>query len=189
MIYTTSGTRRALSGFFRRTPHALRLTVSLALCAMLTACGFHLRGQAALPFESLFISGSPVIATQIARAVRAGSKTRIANNPRDAEVTLEILGEARERSILALSSSGRVRELQIRYRAAFRVFGKDGKEYIARSEVLLKRDLSYSDSDVLGKEQEEALLYRDMQNDAVQQIIRRLEAARPDTGTGVTGSK
>jgi LPS-assembly lipoprotein len=137
----------------------------------------------------MFISGAPAIATQIARAVRAGSKTRITNNSREAEVTLEILNEARERAILSLSSSGRVRELQIRYRVLFRVFGKDGKEYVARSEVLLKRDLSYSDSDVLGKEQEEALLYRDMQNDAVQQIIRRLEAARPDTSTDATGAR
>ena len=163
--------------------------ILLAAVLLLSSCGFHLRGQAVLPFDSLFISGSPLIVTQIARAVRAGSKTRITNNPRDAEVTLEILNEARERSILSLSSSGRVRELQIRYRVAFRVFGKDGKEYIAPSEVLLRRDLSYSDSDVLGKEQEEALLYRDMQNDAVQQIIRRLEAARPDTPAGATGAR
>ena len=174
---------RISAALARLAPHASRLAVSIALCALLTSCGFHLRGQATLPFESMFISGSPSVATQIARAVRAGSKTRVVNNPKEADVTLEILSEARERAILALSSSGRVRELQIRYRIAFRVYDRSSREYIAPGEVLLKRDLSYSDSDVLGKEQEEALLYRDMQNDAVQQIIRRLEAARPDTDT------
>ena len=156
---------------------------------LLASCGFHLRGQAALPFDSIFISGSPVVATQIARAVRAGSQTRVTTNPKDAEVTLEILGESRERAILSLSASGRASELQIRYRISFRLLGKGGKEYIARSDIQLKRDLNYSDSDVLGKEQEEALLYRDMQNDAVQQIIRRMEAARPVMNTGDKDAK
>jgi LPS-assembly lipoprotein len=168
----------------RLAPHATRLTFGVALCAMLASCGFQLRGQATLPFQSMFISGSPSVATQIARAVRAGSKTRIVNNAKEADVTLELLSEARERTILSLSSSGRVRELQIRYRIAFRVYDKTGREYIAPSEVVIKRDLIYSDSDVLGKEQEELLLYRDMQNDAVQQIIRRLEGAQTDTGSG-----
>ena len=142
MICTISGMKRAVAGFFRPTPHASRLTVSLALCALLASCGFHLRGQATLPFESLFVSGSPAVATQIARAVRAGSKTRVTSNPKEADATLEILGEARERAILSLTSGGRVRELQIRYRVSFRVFGKDAREYVARSEILLKRDLS-----------------------------------------------
>ena len=170
-------------------PRGLGPFILVAAVLLLSSCGFHLRGQALLPFNSLFISGSPAFATQIARAVRAGSKTRITNNPKDAEVTLEILSEARERAILSLSAAGRANELQIRYRVAFRLYGKEAREYIPRSEVLLKRDLSYSDTDVLGKEQEEALLYRDMQNDAVQQIMRRLEAARLDTAAGDLGSK
>jgi LPS-assembly lipoprotein len=157
--------------------------ILVAASLLLASCGFHLRGQAALPFESMYISGSPAFATQLARAVRAGSKTRITDNPKDAEVTLQVLTEARERAILSLSSSGRVRELQIRYRVAFRVNDKSGKEFLAPNEILLKRDLIYNDTDVLGKEQEEALLYRDMQNDAVQQVVRRLEVARADAGT------
>ncbi len=156
------------------------VSVLAAAALLLASCGFHLRGQATLSYESMYISGSPAFATQLARAVRAGSKTRIVNNPKEAEVTLQILTEARERSILSLSSTGRVRELQIRYRVSFRVTDKAGKDLLAPNEILLKRDLIYSDSDVLGKEQEEALLYRDMQNDAVQQVVRRLEAARPN---------
>ena len=162
--------------------HFLRLAM-IALCTTLTACGFHLRGQAALPFESMYISASPSFSNQLARAVRAGSKTRVTNNPKDAEVTLQVLGETRERSILSLSFSGRVRELQIRYRVSFRVDDSKGREYLAPSEILLKRDLIYSDTDVLGKEQEETLLYRDMQNDAVQQVVRRLQVARLDADT------
>ena len=84
----------------------------------------------------------------------------------------------------SLSGAGRVQELQLRYRVSFKLADKTGKEIIPTNEILLKRDLLYNDSDVLGKEQEEALLYRDMQTDAVQQVVRRLQVARldvPDT--------
>jgi LPS-assembly lipoprotein len=154
-----------------------------ATALLLASCGFHLRGQANLPFESIYIVGSPTFTTPLARAVRAGSGTRISTNPKEADVTLQILGEARERSILSLSGAGRVQELQLRYRVNFRLTNKDGRELIAADEILLKRDLLYSDSDVLGKEQEEALLYRDMQTDAVQQVVRRLQVAHMNPAT------
>src|SRR5690242_15757077 len=100
---------KARTGFFHFRSFTLRLTVAIALCAMVTACGFQLRGQVSLPFESLYVAGSTQFANQIARAVRAGSQTRVTNNPKDAQLNLEILAEQRERAILSLSSSGRVR--------------------------------------------------------------------------------
>jgi LPS-assembly lipoprotein len=177
-------TSRIRVGDTRLKPYASRLTAyrlpitAILLCAMLTACGFHLRGQATLPFESMHVAGSPSFANQLARAVRAGSNTRIVSNPKDAEVTLQIVGEQRDRLILSISGSGRVSELQLRYRVSYRLTDRENREYLPTSEVQLKRDLTYSDTDVLGKEQEEALLFRDMQNDAVQQVVRRLQVAR-----------
>jgi LPS-assembly lipoprotein len=164
------------------TIRAFRLFVTAALCLALAACGFHLRGQTALPYESIYVlADAPVstFATQVKRAVRAGSSsTRITDNPTDAEVTLQVLSELRERSILSLSGGGRIRELQLRYRVMYRVLDKTSKELIGPSEIILKRDLSYNDTDVIAKQQEESLLYRDMQNDAVQQLVRRLQALR-----------
>ena len=169
-------------GFLRLSPLASLLS-AIVMAITIAGCGFHLRGQASLPFESIYIVGSPTFTTPLARAVRAGSTTRITANPKEADVTLQILGEARERSILSLSGAGRVQELQLRYRVNFRLTNKDGRELIAADEILLKRDLLYSDSDVLGKEQEEALLYRDMQTDAVQQVVRRLQVAHVNPAT------
>ena len=183
MITKTFAIRHAVSRLCCLIPYALRLTAGIALCATLAACGFHLRGQANLPFESIYIVGSPTFTTPLARAVRAGSATRITTNPKEADVTLQILNEARERSILSLSGAGRVQELQLRYRVNFRLTSKAGLELIPADEILLKRDLLYSDSDVLGKELEEALLYRDMQTDAVQQVVRRLQVAHLNPAT------
>jgi LPS-assembly lipoprotein len=160
---------------------SLIAAISVALLATLIAgCGFHLRGKAALPFDSIYISGSQAFANQISRALRAGSQARVTTNPQEAQVSLQIISEARERVILSLSASGRVREITLRYRVSYRLSDAKGVEYIPVSQIILRRDVTYSDTDVLGKEQEEALLYRDMQSDAVQQMVRRLEAAKPD---------
>ena len=165
---------------------ALKILVtagSVTVAALLLAsCGFHLRGQAALPFDTLYVSGSPSFANQVARAVRAGSNTRITDNPKTAQATLQILSESRERVILSLSAAGRVREITLRYKVSYRLTDPAGREFIHPSDIALNRDITYNDTDVLGKEQEEALLYRDMQNDAVQQMVRRLQLAKLETG-------
>ena len=49
------------------------------------------------------------------------------------------------------------------------------------SSVELYRDISYADSDVLAKTQEEDLLWRDMEKDLVQQLLRRIATAKPVT--------
>ena len=55
---------------------------------------------------------------------------------------------------------------------------QDGKELIPETELLQQRDISFNESAVLAKEAEEALLYRDMQTDIVQQLMRRLAAVK-----------
>jgi LPS-assembly lipoprotein len=73
-----------------------------------------------------------------------------------------------------------VNEYRLRYRVGFRVTDSAGTQvFLPTSEILLTRDMSYNDQQVIAKENEEALLYRDMQTDMVQQIMRRLVAARP----------
>jgi LPS-assembly lipoprotein len=51
-----------------------------------------------------------------------------------------------------------------------------GRELIPTTEILLSRDMNYSESLALAKEQEEQLLYRAMQTDIVAQVMRRLAA-------------
>ena len=73
---------------------------------------------------------------------------------------------------------GAVREYQLRVRLRFKVRNRQGIERIPDTEMVQQRDITFNDSDVLAKETEEALLYRDMQTDAVQQLMRRLQATR-----------
>jgi LPS-assembly lipoprotein len=154
-----------------------------ATALLVTACGFQLRGTAALPFSSLYVQAAPAsqLATQLRRAVRAGSGTRIADTPEQAEVILQIMNELQEKQILSLSGGGRVSEYELRYRVSFRLTDGKNREYIPASEIVLRRDYSFSDTQALSKESEEALLFRDMRNDAVQQLVRRLQAAKIQT--------
>jgi LPS-assembly lipoprotein len=96
----------------------------------------------------------------------------------DAEAVLKILGETQEKHILSLSSGGRVREFELRYRVAYRLTDKNSVDLAPPGEITLRRDMTYDDTLVLAKESEEALLYRDMKADAVQQMLRRLSVAQ-----------
>ena len=161
------------------TPRALAgLLFALCAAALLSACGFHLRGAVELPFPSLYVnvSNASQFGHELKRALRA-SDVRLTDNPKDAGATLRILSELRERQILSLGGQGRVREYQLRYRLAYQVTNAKGV-ITPPTEIVLKRDISFNDSDVLAKESEEALLYRDMQQDAVQQLLRRLQATK-----------
>lgn len=152
---------------------------TLALCATLAACGFQLRGSAQLPFNTLYVDAPAysLFATQLRRTIGSGSQTRITNNQAEADATLQVLQELREKEILSLSAGGRVRELQLRYRVQYQVYDKNKAPVAPPGEIVLRRDYSFNDQDQLSKESEEALLYRDMQADAVQQLVRRLQAA------------
>jgi LPS-assembly lipoprotein len=157
--------------------------LAVATAAVLTACGFQLRGTASLPYDSLHVAApkTSAFAVEFRRAVNAGSKTRIVDDAKEAQATLHLINETREKVILSLSGGGRVREYQLRYRMAYRLVDKDNKELRPATQIALHRDLSYNDADTLSKESEEALLYRDMQSDAVSQLLRQLQTVRAGT--------
>lgn len=153
--------------------------LAAALAITLAACGFRLRGTADVPFQTIYLPNAESgIALDLKRQLQAGTRVRIVEDPTKAEAVVAFSGEAREKTILSLTGTGRVREFQLRYSIGFRVHDAKGADYIPLSRVTLTRDINYSDSDVLAKESEEQLLFRDMQNDMVQQIMRRLAAAR-----------
>ena len=157
-----------------------RAGAALLLVLALAACGFHLRGEQKLPFETIFVNtppNSPLGAT-LNRQIRSGTDTRTVEQAGDASAVLDILAEARDREILTLNAQGRAVEYKLIYRLRFRLHDGKGREYIAPTEMRAQRDISINDSQVLSKESEESLLYRDMQTDLVQQLLRRIAAVR-----------
>jgi LPS-assembly lipoprotein len=158
--------------------------LGVLLAAALAGCGFHLRGVAALPFERLYVAIPPAstLGAELRRTIRIGTSTRVVENQKDAEAVLEVTGEAREKEIASFNAQGQAREYELRYRLSIRVHDGKGHEFLPATPLLAQRDISYNDSQVLAKETEEALLYRDMQSDLVQQVLRRLAAIPAHAG-------
>lgn len=162
--------------------NALRWIVTAGAASLLGACGFQLRGtnQTALPFKTIYLGfpdNSP-LGTELRRYIQSGGSTTVVRTPQQAEAILDVLSETREKIILSLNSQGRVREYSLYYKFNFRLRDNPGKILLAPTQIVLKRDISFNESQVLSKEAEEALLYRDMQSDLVQQILRRLAALK-----------
>jgi LPS-assembly lipoprotein len=156
-----------------------RQVVLTPLVLLLAGCGFRLRGTAEVPFETVFVPGATGgIALDLKRNIQAGTKARVVDEAKAADAVLEFTEESRLKEILSLTSAGRVREFQLRYRVGFRVHDGKGGEYVPPSTIQLTRDVTFNDAEILAKEAEEQLLFRDMQADMVQQIMRRLAASK-----------
>lgn len=156
-------------------------TLLLLTVLLLTACGFHLRGVAGMPFDTLYLDaanpGTPFIA-ELRRTLEA-NKVKLVNTAEQADVVLNIVLELPEKQILTLGGSGRVNEFQLRYRISLRAYDLKGQDWIPAEEMMLRRDYIYDDAKILAKEAEETLLYQSMRSDMVQQIVRRLSRAKP----------
>ena len=161
--------------------------VALLAALTLSACGFHLRGANGsfnLPFATVFITlpDSSPLAIDLKRNIRANGGTDIAAARNGADGVIEVLSDPdanRGKTILSLSSSGRVREYQLSYAIVFRVLDRQGKQLLPPTTISLTRPISFNESQLLAKETEEALLYRDMKLDMVQQMLRRIAAIKP----------
>ena len=147
------------------------------LTAALSACGFHLRGKAVLPFKSIYLN-VPVtsqVGLQLKRYLKA-SGIVVTDNAKDAEAIFQLLSDTREKKILTLNSVGLVREYVLYQRSSFSVTDPKGRVLVPPTEILLKRDISYNEQAELAKQAEEETMYKDMQSDLVQQILRRMSA-------------
>jgi LPS-assembly lipoprotein len=161
--------------------HPSSFILVVVLCAALAGCGFKLRGQQTFPFETISVPLNTPLGVELKRNIAAaGVQTKLVDSAAEADAVLSILSEAQEKVILSLNTQGRVREYQLRYRVVFRVSNQKGLDFVPATAVLLTRDITFNDQ-VLAKEVEEAQLYREMRSDLVQQILRRLSAARPIT--------
>lgn len=167
-----------------RSATVLRATCALVLLASLTACGFQLRGsngQFKMPFQSIYLAfpETSALGTELRRNLRGGDDVRVVDDAAKAETLFDVLSETRGKQILSLNAQGRVREYLLTYTLVFRLRDNKGAELLPATEISLKRSITFDESQVLGKESEEVLLYRDMQTDLVQQILRRLVAVKP----------
>jgi LPS-assembly lipoprotein len=161
----------------------VRAGALLLLAVALSACGFQLRGsngQYHMPFQSIYLgfADTSPLGIELRRNLRGGDAVVVVSDAAKADAKFDVLSEARGKTILSLNSQGRVREYLLTYTLVFRVRDARDAELLGATEISLKRSIAFNETQVLAKESEEALLYRDMQSDLVQQILRRLSAIK-----------
>jgi len=159
-----------------------RLLLSLGAGSLLAGCGFRLRGAPSFAFQSLYLQAPGTSLTEeLRRYLVSASNLRLVEPPAapdQAEVVLELYNEQRARVVVGRGASGQVRELELRVAVKFRLRSARGVELISETEIEQRRDISYNETQVLSKEQEEALLYRDMDGAIARQLLRRLAAVK-----------
>lgn len=145
----------------------------------LTACGYRLRGAVDLPFKALAITGnpSPPLRADLQTAVLTGTDVKVAINPRDADLILEITNEISGREILAYNASGQISAYRLSIRVGFRAFDTAGNEIVPEAEVYITRDMDFSVSTVLANDAQIQAFLGLMRRDLAIQILRRVAAS------------
>ncbi len=160
----------------------------LLLCALLlsliviSACGFHLRGASEFPFKTIYVSGSEMtpFGVSLRRNLKGQENAKLVDSESDADVVLQIMSERPEKVILSLTVQGLVREYTLNSYLTFQVHDRQGKVILPPVTIVLHRVISNNENMTLSKASEETMLYKDMQTDLVQQVVRRLSVLNMD---------
>ncbi len=151
----------------------------LLICLLcLSACGFHLRGAADVPFKTIHIQGNTLIISKGLKKSLENNDVKILQTAEGSELQLELIGEESEKRIMSLSGKGVVREYELYYRVHYRTRLADTETWSPVQTIESRRDFSYSDSQLLAKQGEEKRLNENMQKDVLSALMRRLVAIK-----------
>jgi LPS-assembly lipoprotein len=158
-----------------------RLGLSLALLpvALVSGCGFKIRGaNLGLPFERIMVQGEGFVANEVRWVLQSQPSIKIVQKSADAQVVLNVMSERTERTVVAFSSAGRPREIQLRLRVMYRVTDGFAVEITPPAEITVTRDISVTESEALSITSAEDAMQVDMRRDIAQQLVRRLRAVK-----------
>jgi len=153
---------------------------ALAFLGALGGCGFHLRGDVSYAFTSAYVNAPavPQLALELRRALESAGSVKLAATAAEAQAIVDVTSVVDDKGVLSLSSGGRVREYLLTKKVAFAVHDAEGRDWLPASEFTVRRSYTFNESEVLARDLQEQRLLQEMQTDAVQQIVRRLQAAK-----------
>ncbi|MFO1281971.1 MAG: LPS assembly lipoprotein LptE [Burkholderiales bacterium] len=158
-----------------------RLALLAAVASVLLAgCGFQLRGSASYAFSTIHVGAPPALpfTQELKRALADAGPARVLDSPQGADVVLDIVSVGDDKSVLSLSPGGRAREFQLAKRVQFSLRAPTGAVWLPQDTIEIRRSYLYDDTERLAREIQEQRLLKEMQTDAIAQIVRRLQAAR-----------
>jgi LPS-assembly lipoprotein len=153
--------------------------LALAPVSGLIACGYRLRGMVDLPFKVIAITGSPSppLRADLQTAILTGTDAKVAINPKDADLILDITSDLNGREILAYNSNGQVSAYRLTIRVGFRAYDNAGSDIVPEAEIYMTRDMDFSVSTVLATDVQMQQFLTQMRRDLAVQILRRVSAS------------
>ena len=149
--------------------------ITLLTLLMITSCGFHLRGMTEISFKTVSLEGKELSFTKNLKKTLTSNKVAIVLPTENPELRVELLSEESEKRILSLSGQGLVREFEIFYRVRYRVKTVDSETWSQENILETRRDFTYSDSNLIGKEEEERQLNESMRNEAITNLFNQIK--------------
>lgn len=149
--------------------------ITLFMLLMITSCGFHLRGMTEISFKTISLEGKELSFTKNLKKTLASNKVAIILPTENPELRIELLSEESEKRILSLSGQGLVREFEIFYRVRYRIKTIDSETWSQENIIETRRDFTFSDSNLIGKEEEERQLNESMRNEAITNLFNQIQ--------------
>jgi LPS-assembly lipoprotein len=155
-----------------------------ALCsALLTGCGFHLRGTGetgTLParIQTMAIAGSPAYSEfgkEFRKTLKVNGATIVESN-KDAPAVLRIFNIDKHRRVVSVSAAtGKAQEYELYYSVVFNVTDSSGNEIVKKQRVKRIRDFTFDKNHIIAMEYETETLYKEMMHDVINQVVYRLK--------------
>jgi len=152
---------------------------------MQAGCGFQLAGSASLPagmattyLES--VAPRSEFASSLGEALRRRGLD-VVDSRAAASATLVISEDLSDQRVLSLSARNTPREFEVFYSVTL-ALEIDGRPLIEPEYFIARRNYTYDETEVLGKEREESQLRQALAEDLARQVMRRIEAAATAPG-------
>jgi len=152
--------------------------IAILLLIVITNCGFHLRGMTEISYKTISLEGKELSLTKNLKKILNTNKVAIVSSTENPELRVEFLSEESEKRILSLSGQGLVREFEIFYRVRYRIKASDSEIWSQENIIETRKDFTYSDSNLIGKEEEERQLNEAMRNEAITNLFNQIQVIK-----------
>ena len=149
--------------------------IALLVLLIISSCGFHLRSMIRVPFKTISLEGKELSFTKNLKQILKSNKVAIVSPTENPELRIELMSEESEKRILSLSGQGLVREFEIFYRVRYRIKTSDSEIWSQENIIETRKDFTYSDSNLIGKEEEERQLNEAMRNEAITNLFNQIQ--------------
>jgi len=152
--------------------------IAILLLIVITSCGFHFRGMTEISYKTISLEGKELSLTKNLKKILNTNKVAIVSSTENPELRVEFLSEESEKRILSLSGQGLVREFEIFYRVRYRIKASDSEIWSQENIMETRKDFTYSDSNLIGKEEEERQLNEAMRIEAITSIFNQIQVIK-----------